>query len=93
MKELSININIANRSYPLIIHQNDEELVRNAGKLINQKLQIFFEQFSVKDYQDALAMFALQYVTDSLKEKSAIENQEKELNNHLLQLSSLLETL
>ncbi|MFN4083045.1 MAG: cell division protein ZapA [Bacteroidia bacterium] len=90
MNELSIHINIASRAYPLIINSNDEATVRQAGKLINDKLQVFYEQFSIKDNQDALAMFALQFVTDYLKEKEQQAIASTELNRQLQKANNLL---
>jgi hypothetical protein len=38
-------------------------LVRAAGKLVNDKLQSYAEQFSLRDNQDGLAMFAIEIAT------------------------------
>ncbi len=90
LEELSIHINIAGRTYPLLITPTDEQAVREAGKLINEKLLFFKEQFSTKDNQDALAMFALQHVTAAIKEKALQQKLDETLNK---QLQSALEVL
>jgi cell division protein ZapA len=90
LEELSIHINIAGRIYPLLVTPTDEQAVREAGKLINEKLLFFKEQFSTKDNQDALAMFALQHVTDAIKEKALQQKMNETLNK---QLNNVLEVL
>jgi cell division protein ZapA len=41
MEELSIKIKIADREYPMKVKRADEERVRIAGKLINEKLKTY----------------------------------------------------
>ena len=69
MEELSIKIKIADREYPMKVKGEDEERVRNASRLINDKLKSYKEQFGLEDKQDLLAMVAF----DSLVEKMATE--------------------
>ena len=59
MEELSIKIKIADREYPMKVKRNEEERVRAAGKLINEKLKSYREQFGLDDKQDLLAMTAV----------------------------------
>ena len=67
MAELSIKISIANRVYPLKINSEEEEAIRKAVKLIGDKLKEYEENYSVKDKQDLLAMCALQFATEQVK--------------------------
>ncbi|MDI3527782.1 MAG: hypothetical protein PWR03_1965 [Tenuifilum sp.] len=60
--KLSINVNVADRYYPLKIDRNDEEKIRKAAKLINDKVLQYKQRYSDKDIQDYLAMAALQFV-------------------------------
>ena len=69
MEELSIKIKIADREYPMKVKRHEEERVRAAGKLINEKLKSYREQFGLDDKQDLLAMTAF----DCLVEKLAAE--------------------
>ena len=69
MEELSIKIKIADREYPMKVKREDEERVRMASRLINEKLKSYREQFGIDDKQDLLAMVAF----DSLVEKMASE--------------------
>lgn len=65
MEELSIRIKIADREYPMKVKSLDEEKVRNASRLINERLKTYKDQFGIDDKQDLLAMVAF----DSLVEK------------------------
>jgi cell division protein ZapA len=65
--KLSIRVNIADRYYPLRIERNDEERIRLAAKLINEKVLQYKQRYSDKDVQDFLAMATLQYVIKLLE--------------------------
>lgn len=58
-----INILIADRSYRIRIEPKDEEAVRKAIKLINDKLIEFKTQFAGKDMQDYVAMVLAWFAT------------------------------
>ena len=90
MNELSVNINIAGRIYPLEIHADEEEIVRAAGKLVNDKLQSYAEQFSLRDNQDGLAMFAIEIATQYEKLIAQMKKDDKQIGTQLAQLSELL---
>jgi cell division protein ZapA (FtsZ GTPase activity inhibitor) len=61
--KLSIKVNVADRYYPLKIERQEEEKIRKAAKLINEKVLQYKKRYLDKDVQDFLAMAALQYVT------------------------------
>lgn len=63
MSEISIKVSIANRIYPLKISLAEEESVRKAAKLINDKVKEFEDNYAVRDKQDLLAMSCLQFAT------------------------------
>ena len=60
--KLTIRVNVADRYYPLKIARQDEEKIRKAAKMINEKILMYKQKYSDKDVQDFLAMAALQYV-------------------------------
>lgn len=62
-EKLSIRVNIANRFYPLKIDLKEEENIRKAAKLINERVLQYKQKYVDKDIQDFLAMSALQFVT------------------------------
>ena len=61
--KLSIKVNVADRYYPLKIERKDEEKIRKAARLINEKVLQYKQRYLDKDVQDFLAMAALQFVT------------------------------
>ena len=81
MANLSIKIKIADREYPMKVKPEDEEKVRNAGKLISERLRSYREQFGIDDKQDLLAMVAFDSVVDKLE----MEKQEKEMDDSVVQ--------
>ena len=74
MAELSIKVTIANRVYPLKINDSEEENIRKAARLINEKAKEYEENFSVRDKQDLLAMAALQFASESLNGSNKISS-------------------
>ncbi len=81
--KLSIRVNVAERFYPLKIERKDEETIRRAAKLINEKILQYKQKYTDKDTQDFLAMVALQYVIKVLQNEENQEDDEltKELNS------------
>ncbi len=61
-EKLSIKVNVAERFYPLKVDISDEEKIRKAARLINEKLLQYKQRYTDKDMQDFLAMAALQFV-------------------------------
>ena len=66
MEDLSTKIKIADREYPMKVKLTDEERVRMAGKLINEKIKSYREQFGIDDKQDLLAMVAFDCLIDKM---------------------------
>lgn len=67
-----IKLQIAGRYYPLEIDRNDEEKIRKAARVINEKVSQYQQKYRDKDGQDFLAMAAFQFVLKllELEEKS-----------------------
>ncbi|MCB9263154.1 MAG: cell division protein ZapA [Flavobacteriales bacterium] len=64
--EIAIKVTIGDRVYPLTIQSDEEEVLRKAAKLINEKAKFYQSNFSVKDKQDALALAALEFASEML---------------------------
>ena len=87
-EKLPIKVQIAERYYPLKIDRRDEEKIRKAAKLINDKLLQYKQRYTDKDSQDFLAMAALQFVIQLLDCESkqnlvSLEEDLKALNEEL----------
>lgn len=82
--KLSIRVNVADRYYPLKVESENEERIRKAARLINEKVLQYKQRYVDKDIQDFLAMAALQYVIrlieiEDKEEDSSMEEGLKEL--------------
>jgi len=89
---LSIKVQIAERFYPLKIKQQDEEKIRKAAKLINDKVLQYKQRYTDKDAQDFMAMAALQFVINLLdcEQQQNVVSLEKELGILSSELDELL---
>ena len=67
MNKLSIKIKIADREYPMKVDPEEEERIRKAGKIVNEKIKLFKSQFGIDDKQDLLAMVAFDALVERLK--------------------------
>ncbi len=72
--KLSIRVNVADRYYPLKVERENEEKIRKAARMINEKVLQYKQRYSDKDVQDFLAMAALQYVIKLTEEEEKLEN-------------------
>ncbi len=87
-EKLSIKVNLVDRYYPLKIERKDEERIRKAAKLINERVLQYKQRYTDKDTQDFLAMAALQFVIKNLEVEEQLNDQVlvddlNELNNEL----------
>jgi len=71
--KLSIKVNLAERYYPLKIDRDDEEKIRRAARLINEKVLQYKQKYADKDTQDFLAMAALQFVIKVMETEDQID--------------------
>jgi len=91
MEEQSITVTIADRPYKLTVKREDEEIFREATKYINDRLKSYAANFSFKDKQDLLAMVALQYTTNALRNERVLAFRDKELVEKLVNLNTMLD--
>jgi cell division protein ZapA (FtsZ GTPase activity inhibitor) len=86
--KLSIKVNLVDRYYPLKIERKDEERIRKAAKLINERVLQYKQRYTDKDTQDFMAMAALQFVIKNLEMEEQVNLQPfidglKEINSEL----------
>jgi cell division protein ZapA len=72
--KLSIRVSVADRFYPLKIERSDEEKIRKAAKMINERLAQYQQRYADKDTQDLLAMAALQFVIRMLDSETKFDS-------------------
>ena len=91
---MTINVKIAERFYPFSVNkEEDEERIRKAGRLIDDRLFQYKQRYSDRDIQDFLAIAALQFAvkTIELETKASSTEQEDRLKQLDEQLGAFLE--
>jgi len=91
--KLSIRVNVADRYYPLKVERENEEKIRKAARMINEKVLQYKQRYTDKDVQDFLAMAALQYVIKLTEEEEKLENNyiPDAINELIQKIESVLE--
>ena len=91
-EQLSIKVQIAERFYPLKIKRQDEEKIRKAAKLINDKVLQYKQRYTDKDAQDFMAMAALQFVINLIdcEQQQNVVSLEEELGVLSSELDDIL---
>jgi len=89
---LSIKVQIAERFYPLKIKRQDEEKIRQAARLINDKVLQYKQRYTDKDTQDFMAMATLQFVINLIdcEQQQNFVSLEEELGSLSSELDELL---
>ena len=90
MEKQAITVIIAGRPYRLTINKKDEEIVRNAAKLIETRMNMYSNNYAYKDQQDLLAMASLQFATSTLNYEKEADFTLHNLNNRLVEIDRLI---
>lgn len=90
MGDLSIKIKIGDREYPMKVKPEEEERVRLAGRLLNDKLKTFREHFRIDDKQDLLSMIAFDAQAGLLKSEHSKVELLKKFDDKIAELDDLL---
>lgn len=91
METLAIKLKIGDREYPMRVKIEDESKIRSAGKLINEKLRKYKDEFGLDDTQDLLAMVAFDCMVESLETSELNAGDSAQLKSSISQISTLLE--
>ncbi len=90
MEEFAISVNIAGRTYRLYVEPKDEENVRKAAVLINNKVDEFAGNYAFKDKQDLLAMTALMHTSELLNTQVQKESMSETVFEKLKEIDKIL---
>ncbi len=90
-QEISIKVLIGDRQYPLKISSLEEENIRKAAKLVNDRSKFYTDNFSVQDKQDAIAMTALEFASENLNTSTTDQSISAELEQLLIDLDQYLD--
>ncbi|MFO7823168.1 MAG: cell division protein ZapA [Cyclobacterium sp.] len=93
MDTLSIRIKIGDREYPMKVKADEEARIRRVGKLINDKIKKYREEFGLEDRQDLLAMVAFDCMVESMELNEDHTEGSEQVKNVILQVNQRLETI
>lgn len=65
--KIKINLQIADSNYPLTINRKEEEVVREAAKQVNIKLNAYREYYKNVEPEKIIAMVAYQFSLEKLQ--------------------------
>ncbi|ROT47094.1 cell division protein ZapA [Candidatus Cardinium hertigii] len=69
MEALSIKIKIIDRMYPVKVQPEDETFVRQANKMLEERIRNYQKKLRIQDQQDLLAMVAFDCLVENFKIK------------------------
>ena len=90
MGALSIKIKIGDREYPMQVKAQDEERIRKAGKLINEKMKSYSDQFGIDDKQDLLAMVTFDCLIDKMELEHSQQDTDVGVSEKINYLNNLI---
>jgi cell division protein ZapA len=93
METLSIRLKIGDREYPMKVKTEDEAKIRKAGKLINDKLKRYREEFGLDDKQDLLAMVTFDCMVQSMEQNEINAEDSKVVQSKVIEIGDQLESL
>lgn len=86
MSESPITVKIADRHYQLKVAPEDEKIIRDAEKAIDELVKRYSEIYAYKDKQDLLAMVALNFATNALNTEIKYKVAENKILSRLTQI-------
>ena len=72
-EKFKIQLNIANKMYPITVNRSNEETYRKAAKLIQHKIDRYTASFYAEDKQDYYAMVMLDLAISLVSEQDVEE--------------------
>jgi cell division protein ZapA (FtsZ GTPase activity inhibitor) len=75
MSEVNIKVEVAGSVYPLKVNANDEQNIKEAVDLINNKIVEFEKNYAIRDKKDVLSMVLLQLVSQLYKQAHTAERE------------------
>jgi cell division protein ZapA (FtsZ GTPase activity inhibitor) len=91
MEEFSITVTIADRIYRLTIERKEEEVVRKAARLINERMSEYAKSYAFKDKQDLLAMVALQFTNSLMSQETSLITENDRMTQKLTAIEGFLD--
>jgi len=87
---VNINVQLAERTYPLKVLKSDEEKVHSAVKLVNEKIKEYQAMYNGKDKQDYMAMCLLNFAVEHEKLQNTSQDNVRLLEEKMTELEKVL---
>lgn len=87
---VNINVLIAERTYPLKVVKSDEEKVKSAVNLVNEKIKQYQQLYEGKDKQDYLAMCLLNFAVEHVNLQHNTQQNDRLLEEKITELEEVL---
>ncbi len=79
MQNLHIKLKISDREYSLRIDPKEEQILRKAGKILNDQLREKREKLGIRDKQDLMAMVAFDGIVQQLRNHTSSQQMSEQL--------------
>lgn len=86
-----VNVKIAGRAYPLVVKEDEEEILRSATKRIQKYVSTFDKDYNMNDKQDVLAMCALQLASELENLLKNIDREHEEILLKIKKMKTIIE--
>ena len=87
---VNINVQLAERLYPLKVLKSDEEKVHSAVKLVNERIKEYQTLYDGKDKQDYMAMCLLNFAVEHENLQHSSKDESRLLEEKMIQLENIL---
>ncbi len=87
---VNINVQLAERLYPLKVLKSDEEKVHSAVKLVNEKIKEYQALYDGKDKQDYMAMCLLNLAVEHENLQRTSKDSSTLLEEKMIELEKIL---
>lgn len=88
---ISIDVHIAGRQYPLKVNEADAQIIRQIADEVNEKINYFQRTYANRDKQDCLSMALLTYAVDLHRLKEQVND--SNISEKLTKLDRMLEEM
>jgi len=87
---VNINVQLAERLYPLKVLKSDEEKVHSAVKLVNERIKEYQTLYDGKDKQDYMAMCLLNFAVEHENLHHSSKDSSRILEEKMIELEKIL---
>lgn len=89
-ESVTLKIQIANRTYPLKVREDQRMALEKAAQLIQDKIKSNENHQGLKDLQDVLAMSLLQLAAETITARDHHHSNEEEMKVQLQEIANLV---